>query len=78
MGTSLLAKNANDNACLLNERGACEFFASELAPTEGGVLLLLMRLPAVGRRLSTVLETVIAHHLGNAQVVVSKNLPTAC
>ncbi|CAN2979912.1 hypothetical protein METHPM2_630031 [Pseudomonas sp. PM2] len=78
MGTSLLAKNANDNACLLNERGACEFFASELAPTEGGVLLSLMRLPAVGRRLCTILETVIAHYLGNAQVVVSKNLPTAC
>ena len=78
MGTSLLAKNANDNACLLNERGACEFFASELAPTEGGVLLLLMRLPAVGRRLSTILETVIAHYVGNAQVVVSENLPTAC
>ncbi|GLH50271.1 hypothetical protein RS3R2_39580 [Pseudomonas lactis] len=74
----MLAKNVNDNACLLNERGAFKFFASELAPTEGGVLLLLMRLPAVGRRLSTVLETVIAHHLGNAQVVVSKNLPTAC
>ncbi|PRW95300.1 hypothetical protein C7A10_02040 [Pseudomonas fluorescens] len=29
----MLAKNVNDNACLLNERGACEFFASKLAPT---------------------------------------------
>ncbi|MDR6580606.1 hypothetical protein J2X88_005513, partial [Pseudomonas extremaustralis] len=36
---SLLAKNVNDNACFLNERGACEFFASKLAPTEGDVLL---------------------------------------
>ncbi|CAN2983393.1 hypothetical protein METHPM2_90067 [Pseudomonas sp. PM2] len=35
VGASLLAKNVNDNACLLNERGACEFFASKLAPTEG-------------------------------------------
>jgi hypothetical protein len=25
----LLAKNVNDNACFLNERGACEFFASK-------------------------------------------------
>ena len=33
VGASLLAKNANDNACFLNERGACEFFASKLAPT---------------------------------------------
>ena len=31
----MLAKNANDNACFLNKRGACEFFASKLAPTEG-------------------------------------------
>ncbi|AZE90528.1 hypothetical protein C4J97_3845 [Pseudomonas orientalis] len=33
VGASLLAKNVNDNACFLNERGACEFFASKLAPT---------------------------------------------
>ncbi|ATN08578.1 hypothetical protein CRN80_02420 [Pseudomonas sp. FDAARGOS_380] len=32
----MLAKNINDNACLLNERGACEFFASKLAPTKCG------------------------------------------
>ncbi|AZE87430.1 hypothetical protein C4J97_0706 [Pseudomonas orientalis] len=31
----MLAKNANDSACFLNERGACEFFASKLAPTDG-------------------------------------------
>jgi len=30
----LLAKNVNDNACFLSERGACEFFASKLAPTK--------------------------------------------
>ncbi|CRM08269.1 hypothetical protein [Pseudomonas sp. 24 E 13] len=29
----MLAKNVNDTACFLNERGACEFFASKLAPT---------------------------------------------
>ncbi|CAN2976808.1 conserved hypothetical protein [Pseudomonas sp. PM2] len=34
VGASLLAKNVNDNACLLNERGAFEFFASKLAPTK--------------------------------------------
>ncbi|MDF2796454.1 MAG: hypothetical protein K0S85_4207 [Pseudomonas orientalis] len=28
VGASLLAKNVNDNACFLTERGACEFFAS--------------------------------------------------
>ncbi len=32
----MLAKNVNDNAYFLNERGACEFFASKLAPTDGG------------------------------------------
>ncbi|AZE88178.1 hypothetical protein C4J97_1463 [Pseudomonas orientalis] len=30
----MFAKNVNDNACFLIERGACEFFASKLAPTE--------------------------------------------
>ncbi len=30
----MLAKNVNDNALFLNERGACEFFASKLAPTK--------------------------------------------
>ncbi|RXE46100.1 hypothetical protein B4O85_29225 [Pseudomonas azotoformans] len=34
VGASLLAKNANDNACFLNIRGVCEFFASKLAPTQ--------------------------------------------
>ncbi|AZE89935.1 hypothetical protein C4J97_3237 [Pseudomonas orientalis] len=34
VGASVLAKNVNDNACCLNERGACEFFASKLAPTK--------------------------------------------
>ena len=33
VGASLLAKNVNDNACLLSERGAYEFFARKLAPT---------------------------------------------
>ena len=31
----MLAKNHNDNAYSLRERGACEFFASKLAPTRG-------------------------------------------
>ncbi|MCF5019548.1 hypothetical protein GIW67_16555 [Pseudomonas lactis] len=34
----MLAKNAKDNARLLNERGAWEFFASKLAPTEASPL----------------------------------------
>ena len=29
----MLAKNVNDNAGFLSERGAREFFASKLAPT---------------------------------------------
>ncbi|MNF14059.1 hypothetical protein [Pseudomonas fluorescens] len=29
----MLAMVANDNACILDERGAADFFASELAPT---------------------------------------------
>ncbi|ATN09085.1 hypothetical protein CRN80_05210 [Pseudomonas sp. FDAARGOS_380] len=32
----MLAKNVNDNAYFLNQRGACEFFASKLAPTVSG------------------------------------------
>ena len=31
----MLAKNVNDDACFLDKRGACEFFASKLAPTQG-------------------------------------------
>ncbi|WP_256673973.1 hypothetical protein [Pseudomonas fluorescens] len=34
----MLAKNVNDNPRLLNKRGACEFFASKLAPTVVGIL----------------------------------------
>ncbi|MBY8953618.1 MULTISPECIES: hypothetical protein [Pseudomonas] len=30
----MLAKNVNDNAGFLNQRGAYEFFASKLAPTK--------------------------------------------
>ncbi|MBD8762113.1 hypothetical protein [Pseudomonas fluorescens] len=30
----MLAKNVNDTACFLNQRGACAFFASKLAPTQ--------------------------------------------
>ncbi|ONH40037.1 hypothetical protein BLL37_30765 [Pseudomonas azotoformans] len=33
IGASLLAKNVNDNACILDKRGACAVFASKLAPT---------------------------------------------
>ena len=33
VGASLLAKDVNDNACCLNERGVWTFFASRLAPT---------------------------------------------
>ncbi|SDV02251.1 hypothetical protein SAMN05216202_3296 [Pseudomonas mucidolens] len=33
VGVSLLAKNVNDNACILDKRGVFEFFASKLAPT---------------------------------------------
>ena len=32
----MLAKNVNDNARFLNERGVCQFFASKLAPTVSG------------------------------------------
>ena len=35
VGVSLLAKNVNDNARFLEERGALESFASKLAPTLG-------------------------------------------
>ena len=35
VGASLLAKIVNDDACILNERGALELFASRLAPTVG-------------------------------------------
>ncbi|KRP74697.1 hypothetical protein TX23_00455 [Pseudomonas paralactis] len=35
VGASLLAKNVNDHASFLDKRGACQFFASKLAPTEG-------------------------------------------
>jgi hypothetical protein len=40
VGASLLAKNVNDNPRFLNARGACEFFASKLAPTVVGILVV--------------------------------------
>ena len=40
VGASLFAKNVNDDAYFLNKRGACEFFASKLAPTEGQSAML--------------------------------------
>ncbi|AKA84110.1 hypothetical protein VO64_3564 [Pseudomonas synxantha] len=36
----MLAKNVNDYAGFLNKRGACEFFASKLAPTVVGILVV--------------------------------------
>ena len=33
----MLAKNDNDNAGFLNERGVVKFFASKLAPTESEI-----------------------------------------
>ncbi|CAD0264364.1 hypothetical protein HBO43_23140 [Pseudomonas veronii] len=35
VGASLLAKNVNDNARILDDRSVFEFFASKLAPTSG-------------------------------------------
>jgi hypothetical protein len=37
VGASLLAKNDNDNAFILDDRGALAFFASKLAPTVLGI-----------------------------------------
>lgn len=52
---------------------------SQIRPSYGpGAVLSFMSLPAIVRRLDTIFETVIAHYLSNTQVVVSKNLPTAC
>ncbi|RTY60933.1 hypothetical protein EKA85_29860 [Pseudomonas veronii] len=34
VGASLLAKNVNDDARILNARGALRLFASKLAPTK--------------------------------------------
>ncbi len=31
----MLAKNVNDNACILDDRSVFKFFASKLAPTSG-------------------------------------------
>ncbi|OPK03632.1 hypothetical protein BZ164_15445 [Pseudomonas veronii] len=39
VGAGLPAKNVNDNAHILGARGAWTFFASKLAPTEGGVFI---------------------------------------
>ena len=78
VGARLLAKNSQAPRSFSKHAFSLTFFASKLAPTVGGVLLSFMRLPAIGRCLSTILETVIAHYVGNTQVVVSKNLPTTC
>ncbi|AZE88216.1 hypothetical protein C4J97_1501 [Pseudomonas orientalis] len=39
----MLAKNVNDNAGSLIQRGALRFFASKLAPTGEGVLIQVSR-----------------------------------
>ncbi len=44
VGASLLAKDVNDNACCLNERGVRTSFASRLAPTGTSLLWLLILL----------------------------------
>gem|GEM_PF-1946470 len=38
VGASVLAKSVNDNVRFLNDRGAYEFFASKLAPTQAAAL----------------------------------------
>ena len=45
----MLAKNVNDNACFLIERGACEFFASKLAPTKRAYTKLGYQRPLITR-----------------------------
>ncbi len=47
----MLAKSVNDNACILNKRGACEFFASKLAPTDLFQIEAVMASICVWRRL---------------------------
>ncbi|NCE85422.1 hypothetical protein DK870_13555 [Pseudomonas sp. Q1] len=42
----MLAKNVNDNAFFLDQRGACEFFASKLAPTQSLTLASLFSNPS--------------------------------
>ncbi|AMW82227.1 hypothetical protein AK972_1427 [Pseudomonas yamanorum] len=37
-----------------------------------------MSLFAIARRLITILKTIISNYLGDAQVIVIENLPTAC
>ena len=46
----MLAKNANDKAGFLNERGAWKFFASKLAPTKKGLPALTLAQPVVMQR----------------------------
>jgi len=40
VGASLLVKNVNDNADILDARGAWAFFASRLAPAKGSSKLV--------------------------------------
>ena len=49
----MLAMDSNDNAGILNARGALRFFASMLAPAGGGVFLVCQR-PASSCRLASV------------------------
>ncbi|CRM17635.1 hypothetical protein [Pseudomonas sp. 28 E 9] len=42
----MLAKNLKDNACFLQERGVCGFFASKLAPTTSRIEALIRFLTA--------------------------------
>ena len=59
----MLAKNVNENACFLNQRGAFEFFASKLAPTGGIEWLhrqcttqLSSQSPSISQMIPTIIE----------------------
>ena len=60
MGAGLPAKNVNDTARRLDERGAHEFFAGKLAPTTEATLFKCGSLPAIAIRIYTTLWVVTA------------------
>ncbi|RAI68438.1 hypothetical protein DOZ80_15875 [Pseudomonas fluorescens] len=61
VGASLLAMDVNDNACCLVQRVVIEFFASKLAPTEGGYRLnrLTRVFRSIARRDSSLLAALV-------------------
>ncbi len=72
----MLAKNVNDNACILDDRSVFEFFASKLAPTSG-ILNATSKPWAYPKNKAATTSSVPPHTHTHTPVGASKLAPTS-